>query len=277
MPATAGIGLRAQHHIDVLETLPEVGWLEVHSENYFADGGPQREWLEQVRAHYPLSLHGVGLSLGSTDPLSMTHLRQLRRAIDRFAPALVSEHLAWSSVGDRFANDLLPMPYTDEALRHVAARVAETQDALGRQILIENVSSYVSFRCSELTEWEFLAALAFESSCGILLDINNVYVSSQNHGFDPLDYLAGIPPQCVGELHLAGHSVRMHGDRRILVDTHSASVCADVWDLYAHAIARLGPKPTLIEWDLDLPPLATLVAEAHTADHFLETPDAIAA
>jgi uncharacterized protein len=277
MPARAGIGLRAQHHIDVLETLPDVGWLEVHTENYFADGGPQREFLERIRAEYPVSLHGVGLSIGSTDPLSSGHLTQLRRTIARYEPALVSEHLSWSSVDGRFTNDLLPLPYTEEALRHMIARVAAVQDAIGRQILVENISSYVKFKCSELTEWEFLAALAFESGCGILLDINNIYVSAQNHGFNAYDYIAAIPRQSVAEIHLAGHSTRRFGERTLLIDTHSTPVAPGVWALYHTAIDRFGAVPTLIEWDVDIPPLATLVAEAHQADSIMEMPHAVAA
>jgi uncharacterized protein len=277
MPVCAGIGLRAQHHIDVLESLPNVGWFEAHAENYFAAGGSQREYLERIRAHYPLSLHGVGLSLGSTDPLDREHLSQLALAVRRYEPALVSEHLCWSSVGGRFTNDLLPLPYTEEALHHMTARVAAAQDALGRQILIENVSSYLTFKSSEMTEWEFLAALAAESGCGVLLDVNNIFVSANNHDFDALDYLAGIPCRYVREIHLAGHSRRDCGDRSLLIDTHNAPVCAAVWGLYAAAIARFGPTPTLIEWDADIPPLEILVDEAHRADTFLGGQHAIAA
>lgn len=277
VPAQAGIGLRAQHHVDVLESLPSVGWFEAHSENYFAAGGPQREYLERIRAHYPLSLHGVGLSLGSTDPLDREHLAQLALAVRRYEPALISEHLSWSSVGGRFTNDLLPLPYTEEALRHLIARVDAVQDALGRAILIENVSSYLTFKSSEMTEWEFLAALADESRCGILLDVNNIYVSANNHGFDAHDYLTGIPRRAVREMHLAGHSRRDLGDRSLLIDTHNAPVCDAVWDLYGAAIARFGPTPTLIEWDADIPALQVLVDEAHRADAYLGEPHAVAA
>jgi uncharacterized protein len=277
VPAQAGIGLRAQHHVDILETLPNVGWLEAHSENYFAAGGPPREYLERIRAHYPLSLHGVGLSLGSTDPLDREHLAQVALAVRRYEPALVSEHLSWSSVCGRFTNDLLPLPYTEEALRHLIDRVASVQDALGREILIENVSSYLTFRSSEMTEWEFLAALADESHCGVLLDVNNIYVSANNHGFDAHDYLAGIPRRAVREIHLAGHSRRNYGDRCLLIDTHNARVCADVWDLYDAAIERFGPTPTLIEWDADIPALEVLVEEAYRADAHLGVQHAVAA
>jgi uncharacterized protein len=267
MPAQAGIGLRAQHHLDVLNDAPKVGWLEAHSENYFAQGGARVDILQRIRAHYPLSLHGVGLSLGSADPLNKEHLAHLKTAVGRFEPALVSEHLCWSSVGGRFANDLLPLPYTDEALRHIAARIAAVQDHLGRQILIENVSSYLEFTCSTLSECEFLTGVAAESGCGILLDVNNIYVAACNHGFDPYEFLQGVPQGAVQEIHLAGHSrVSVDESQSLLIDTHSTTVCDAVWDLYRAALARFGAVPTLIEWDTDIPPLAVLVAEADKAN-----------
>jgi uncharacterized protein (UPF0276 family) len=267
MPAQAGIGLRAQHHLDVLDDAPAVGWLEAHSENYFAEGGARVDILQRIRAHYPLSLHGVGLSLGSTDPLNKEHLARLKTAVRRFEPALVSEHLCWSSAGGRFANDLLPLPYTDEALRHIAARIAVVQDFLGRQILIENVSSYLEFKCSAMSECEFLAGVAAESGCGILLDINNIYVAACNHGFDAFGFLAGVPTGVVQEMHLAGHSrVALDESQSLLIDTHSTTVCDAVWDLYGAALMRFGAVPTLIEWDTDIPPLAVLVAEADKAN-----------
>jgi len=269
MPAAAGIGLRSPHVGEVLSTQPGVAWLEVHSENYFAAGGAHLSQLETIRERYPLSLHGVGLSLGSTDPLDRPHLEQLRRAVNRFEPALVSEHLAWSSVGGRHANDLLPLPYTEEALRHVSRRIAAVQDALGRQVLIENVSSYVGFAASRLREWEFLAGVAAESACGLLIDVNNIYVSACNLGFDPDEYLAAIPPTAVRELHLAGHTAVPAPAGELLIDTHGTPVADAVWDLYARALARCGAVPTLIEWDTDLPPLTTLIAEAAKADAYL--------
>jgi uncharacterized protein (UPF0276 family) len=267
-PLRAGIGLRAQHHADILACKPEVGWVEAHTENYFAAGGAQRSYLERIRACYELSLHGVGLSIGSTDPLSRTHLREVARVVRQFEPLLVSEHLSWSCVDGRFTNDLLPLPYTDEALKHMISRVARVQDALGRQILIENVSSYLQFDHSTLREWEFVAELARHSGCGILLDVNNVYVSSQNHGFDPQEYLQALPVAAVREMHLAGHTTRQIGQRQILIDTHNQHVCDAVWELYAFAIRHFGGHvPTLIEWDADIPTLDVLVAEAAKADH----------
>ncbi len=266
MPAAAGIGLRKQHHLDVLAETPRVAWFEAHSENYFSDGGPHIDCLERIREQYPLSLHGVGLSLGSTDALNRDHLERLRRTVQRFRPALISEHLSWSSVGGLFANDLLPLPYTEEALRHVSARISIVQDVLGRQILIENVSSYLEFQCSRIAEWDFLAAVAAESGCGILLDVNNVYVAAHNHGYDCVQYLNAIPRSAVQELHLAGHtSVRLDG-RELLIDTHSAPVADAVWALYRTALLRFGPVPTLIEWDAQIPALSELVAEADMAN-----------
>lgn len=262
IPAAAGIGLRSPHHKDFLERRPAIPWVEVHSENFFADGGRQLEVLDAVRRDYGVSLHGVGLSLGSADPLDAEHLRRLRRLVQRVEPALVSEHACWGSVGGVYLNDLLPLPYTRASLDHLAARVAAVQDYLGRQILVENVSSYLEFDGAELTEWEFMVALAREAGCGILLDVNNIYVSAQNHGFSADGYLAAIPPELVGEIHLAGHSVA----DGILIDTHSAPVKDAVWALYRQALQRLGPVPTLIEWDAELPTLERLLAEAHTAD-----------
>jgi uncharacterized protein len=266
LPVTAGIGLRAQHHADMLERRPRVGWVEAHSENYFAPGGSQPWFLERIRALYPLSLHGVGLSLGSVDPLDPGHLANLKRLVDRFEPALVSEHLAWGSFDGQAFNDLLPMPYTTEALRHMVGRVAQVQEYLGRRILIENVSTYLEFRCSEMPEWEFLTALARESGCGLLLDVNNVYVAACNHHFDPYHYVACMPPTAVAEIHLAGHTRNTYQGRDILIDTHGGPVCAAVWDLYAAAHARFPHVPALIEWDTDVPDLDVLVGEAQRAD-----------
>jgi uncharacterized protein (UPF0276 family) len=266
IPACAGIGLRAQHHLQVIRDKPEAAWFEVHSENYFADGGAQVQALLKIRERYPLSLHGVGLSLGSTDPLNADHLSKLRRAIVRFEPGLVSEHLSWSSVGGRFANDLLPLPYTEEALRHVSRNISRTQDALGRQILIENVSSYLQFKQSSMPEWAFVAAVAAEAGCGILLDINNIYVAAHNHGLDAYQYLQAIPVGCVQEFHLAGHRATDVNGQSVLIDTHDGPVIDAVWDLYAAAVKRFGAIPALIEWDTDIPDFSVLQAEANKAE-----------
>jgi len=277
VPARAGIGLRAEHHAVIRATRPDVGWLEAHSENYFSSGDASHHALMELCQHYPISLHGVGLSVGGTDPLDREHLANLRGAIDRYQPALVSEHLSWSSAGGRHTNDLLPLPYTHEALRHVASRVDEIQEALSRSLLIENVSSYLEFRGAEMTEWEFLATLSSRTGCGILLDVNNIYVSARNHGFDARDYLDGIPRAAVGEIHLAGHSTRQLEGRTLLVDTHNALVCEEVWHLYSQAVARFGAVPALIEWDMDLPDIEVLVAEAHRADRIAGETLALAA
>jgi uncharacterized protein (UPF0276 family) len=266
LPALAGIGLRAKHHEDLLARRPPVGWVEAHSENYFAAGGSQRWFLERIRQLYPLSLHGVGLSLGSADPIDLEHLRQLRELVHRFEPSLVSEHLAWGSFGGESFNDLLPMPYTEEALRHLVSRVSQVQDFLGRELLIENLSSYLEFRCSEMPEWEFLGELARESGCGILLDVNNVYVSAINHGFDAFRYLEALPRARVAEMHVAGHARNRVQGRELLIDTHGGPVSESVWALYAAAVLRFPHVPTLIEWDTDIPDLDVLVREAQRAD-----------
>ncbi|MEO8309518.1 MAG: DUF692 domain-containing protein [Pseudomonadota bacterium] len=277
MPVRAGIGLRAVHHQELLASRPAAAWLEGHSENYFMLGGAQRDIIEALRQDYPLSLHGVGLSLGSTDPLDREHLRKLRDLVRRTEPGFVSEHLSWSSVNGKFLNDLLPMPYTEEALLHMAARVRELQDHLGRQVLIENISSYLRFAGSQLEEWDFLAALAQQADCLLLVDLNNVFVSARNHGFDARRYLQALPAARVRELHLAGHTVNHHNGRDILIDTHSTRVCEAVWDLYDHALGCFGPVPTLIEWDTDIPALDVLLDEARIADLHLENHLALAA
>lgn len=274
IPPRAGVGLRAAHYRDMLSRRPDVGWLEVHSENYFGDGGQPLYFLERLREHYPVSVHGVGLSLGSTDELDREHLRRLKTLVARVEPGLVSDHLCWGSAGGRFLNDLVPLPYTEEALRVICRHVSETQDFLGRQILIENVSSYLQFTHSTLNEWEFLAEVALAAGCGILLDVNNIYVSAVNHGFDALRYLSAIPRRAVQEIHLAGFD-RL-GD--LLIDTHGKLVAEPVWALYREALARFGAVPTLIEWDTDIPELGVLLGEAEKADAcILERSDALAA
>jgi uncharacterized protein (UPF0276 family) len=267
--ARAGIGLRAPHYREILETRPAVGWLEVHSENYFGDGQPLR-MLERLRAHYPLSLHGVGLSLGRADRLDREHLARLGRLVARVKPGLVSEHLSWGAIDGRHLNDLLPLPYTDEALECVCAHIGEAQDYLGRRILIENISSYVRWRHDTIPEWHFVAEVARRSGCGLLLDVNNIHVSAINHGFDARVYLAAIPGECVEEIHLAGFDEGVGEAAGCLIDTHGRRVAAPVWQLYRETIERIGPRPTLIEWDTDIPALAVLLEEAATAQDVLD-------
>jgi uncharacterized protein (UPF0276 family) len=270
IPARAGIGLRSAHHEDVVARHPPVAWLEVHTENYFHDGGPQLAALERAREHYPLSLHGVGLGLGSVAPLDRDHLARVKRAVERFEPALVSEHACWGHAGGEHFNDLLPLPYTEEAAELLAARVRQVQDVLGRQILVENLSSYFAYSASQLTEWDFLAAVVQRSGCGLLLDVNNIYVNSLNLGLDAERFIAGVPGDAVQEIHLAGHRRNRVGERDLLIDDHGSEVCPEVWALYERALARLGPVPTLIEWDTDVPALDVLVSEARKADACLE-------
>ena len=270
IPARAGIGLRSVHHQALLDERPAIDWIEAHTENYFHDGGAAVRALERARSNYPLSLHGVGLGLGSADGLDREHLARVKRAIERFEPALVSEHACWGQSGGEFFNDLLPLPYTSEAVTLLSRHIAQAQDFLGRQLLIENVSAYVAFEHSALHEWDFLAAVARESGCGLLLDVNNVYVSSRNLGIDARAFINGLPRESVGEIHLAGHArVSTPGHGEVLIDDHGSSVCDEVWDLYRFAIARLGARPTLIEWDTHIPALATLVDEADRADAIL--------
>src|SRR5688572_20103265 len=271
IPARAGIGLRSIHHAALLSERPPVGWIEAHTENYFHDGGGAARALERARAIYPLSLHGVGLGLGSADGLDLEHLARVKRAVARFEPALVSEHACWGHAGGEHFNDLLPLPYTDEAVRVLARQVAQAQDFLGRQLLIENVSAYLTFEHSRLTEWEFLAAVARDSGCGLLLDVNNVFVSASNLGLDARAFIAGLPR--ADEIHLAGHAHQ----GALLIDDHGSAVCDEVWELYAYALARFGPRPTLIEWDTNIPPLGRLVAESQRAQALLEESRGLAA
>ena len=277
IPVSAGIGLRAQHQGKLLDSKPAVGWLEVHSENYFSDAGPHIEALLRLREHYPLSLHGVGLSLGSIDPLDSQHLTKLKRLIGRTAPALVSEHLSWGSVDGRFVNDLLPLPYTQESLAHLITRVDQVQSALHRTILIENISSYLQYSHSNIGENEFLTELSRATGCGLLIDINNLYVNERNHGVDARLFIDSIPSAFVQELHLAGHSVDRVDQTEILIDTHSTQVCDAVWSLYGYAVRRFGARPTLIEWDSDIPPLDVLLSEARKAQSFIGAPHDLAA
>jgi len=270
IPALAGIGLRPPHYQGLVDSRPSVGWLEVHSENYFGRGGAPLFYLEKLRGHYPVSLHGVGLSLGSTDPLDRLHLQRLKDLAARIEPSLVSEHLSWSSIEGAYLNDLIPLPYTEEALDHLVNRIRQTQDFLGRRILIENPSSYLAFTHSTLSEPDFLVETAHRADCGILLDVNNVYVSCRNHGWNAVEYLNCIPAEKVEEIHLAGHSLNRFAGGEILIDTHDHPVCEAVWHLYEQALDRFGPCPTLVEWDTNLPSLETLVGEAIKANELLE-------
>ncbi|MEO8038508.1 MAG: DUF692 domain-containing protein [Betaproteobacteria bacterium] len=260
-PSLSGIGLRAAHYRDFLDGRPPVDWVEVHSENYFGDGGYDLHVLEHVRANYPVSLHGVGLSLGSADGLRERHLAKLVRLVDRFEPMLVSEHLCWGALGERHFNDLLPMPFTEQALAVMVRHVTQVQEALRREILVENVSSYVTYRESAMGEMAFLVELARRSGCGLLLDVNNLHVNAVNHGADARAEMACVPAGVVGEIHLAGYAEVDD----LLVDDHGSRVSPPVWDLYAAACRQLGPVPTLIEWDTNVPALAVLLAEAAAA------------
>jgi uncharacterized protein (UPF0276 family) len=279
VPASAGIGLRAPHYREILDARPAIGWLEVHSENFFGRGGQPLDYLERVRDLYPVSLHGVGLSLGSADGLRDSHLARLKALVDRFEPALVSDHLCWGAIGKQHLNDLLPLPYTEEALRVVCANIVQAQDFLGREILVENVSSYLQFADSHIPEWEFVAEVVRRTGCGLLLDVNNIYVSANNHGFDALRYLDAMPAHAVREIHLAGFD----SNGLFLIDTHGRRVAGPVWNLYGAALSRVGAVPTLIEWDTDVPPLAVLLDEAGKAQEILrewgplEKPHALAA
>jgi len=269
IPAAAGIGLRFPHHGQVLQQRPPVAWFEVHAENYLG-GGAARRVLERVRADYPLSLHGVGLSLGSAGELDAQHLARIAELVRSTEPGLVSEHLSWSVVGGEYLADLLPLPMTEEALDVVCRHVEQTQAVLRRRILIENPSSYLQFSHSTIPEWEFITAIAQRSGCGILCDVNNIFVSASNHGWDAHTYLDALPTGAVAEIHLAGHALRELPDGSMLrIDDHGSPVAAEVWSLYARALRRFGPMPTLIEWDNDIPAFDRLLAEAAQAGALL--------
>ena len=256
-----GLGLRTDHYEAILEESPRVDWFEALSENYTVGGGKPLRWLERIRERYPVVLHGVSLSIGSTAPLDRAHLIQLKALAERIQPAWISDHLCWTGIAGRNLHDLMPLPHTEEAVHHIAARVREVQDFLGRRILLENVSSYVDFAHSALPEWEFLKAVAEAADCLILLDVNNIYVNSQNHGFDPLTYLRAVPARRVQQIHLAGHS----RSGELLIDTHDHPVPEPVWALYAEAVRRFGAVATMVERDDDIPPLAELVLELDRA------------
>lgn len=263
-----GLGLRVPHYSYILENLPRLDWFEAITENYLPTaGGPAEKplrTLEKIRSHYPIVFHGVSLSIGSTDPLDFDYLKKAKELYRRLEPEWVSDHLCWTGVGGQNLHDLLPLPYTEEALAHVAVRIRQVQDFFEREILVENVSSYVQFRDSSMSEWEFLAALSEEADCGILLDINNIYVSHRNHGFDPLDFLNGIPVKRVGQFHLAGHTDE--GER--VIDTHDHPVRDEVWELYRHAVRKFGNVPLLLERDDKIPEFPELHQELKEAEKY---------
>jgi len=258
-----GLGLRTDHYEAILAGSPPVDWFEIISENYMVPGGKPLHFLDRVRERYPLVMHGVSLSIGSTEPLNRDYLRQLKQLADRVQPAWMSDHLCWTGVHGKNMHDLLPLPYTEEVVEHVAARVREVQDFLGRRILLENVSSYVTYKQSAMTEWEFLNAVVERADCLILLDVNNIYVSSFNHGFDPLEYLNAVPVGRVQQFHLAGHrNLETH-----IIDTHDEPIVDPVWELYRAAVSRFGRVSTMIERDDNIPPLEDLLAELDYARH----------
>jgi uncharacterized protein (UPF0276 family) len=256
-----GLGLRKPHYADFLDQRVAVDFVEVISENFMVEGGKPRQILRDVRVRYPVALHGVSMSIGSADGLDGAYLARLRALVDEIEPLFVSDHLSWSRIEGFNSHDLLPLPYTGEALDLVAANIARAQDALGRAMLVENPSTYIDFPGADMTEWEFLGALCARTGCGLLLDVNNVFVSATNHGFDPLEYLDGIPADRVRQIHLAGHSQ----GAELLIDTHDQPVPPSVWDLYRHVLPRLGPVATMIERDDAIPPLADLLAELTVA------------
>lgn len=261
----AGIGLRAPHVAEVLADGVAAGFLEIHAENYLC-GGPARRAVEQLRRDHAVSVHAVGLSLGTAEGLDETHVARVRALVERLEPALVSDHLSWSVTGGAYLNDLLPLPFTEEALDTVCRNVGRLQDALRRRILVENPSAYLRFAASGMPEPEFLAELARRSGCLLLFDVNNVFVTARNMGFDPQDWIGRMPPDAIGQYHLAGHAVNDADGETILIDDHGSRVCEEVWTLFGAAVRRFGPRPTLVEWDTDIPALAVLVEEARRAD-----------
>lgn len=252
-----GLGLRVEHYSDFVSARQRVDWLEIISENYLVDGGKPLHFLDRIRQDYPMVMHGVSLSIGSTDPLDTDYLQQLMALVKRVEPAWVSDHLCWTGTDSLNLHDLLPLPYTEATLRHLVPRVAQMQDLLGCPFLIENVSSYVSYRADEMTEWEFISELVARSGCELLLDVNNVYVSSVNHGFNPQTFIDAVPAAAVRQIHLAGHED--HGN--YIIDTHDHPICDAVWDIFAYTVRRLGAVPTMIERDDNIPSLDELIAE----------------
>lgn len=264
-----GISLRTPHVAEFLEKRPQVAWIEVHSEHYFADGGKALQQLETLRSDYPVSIHGQSLSLGSADELNWQYLKKLKDFITRINPCLISDHIAWNSIDGQYLHDLLPLPYTEETVEHLVTRIQQVQEYLQRQILIENIASYVRFENSTMTEWEFLQAVATRSGCGILLDVNNIYINATNFGYNPELFLSSMTPALVQEIHLSGFTTTIINDREILLDTHNKPIVPAVWDLYQLATQQIGRKATMIEWDKDLPALETLCLEAYRAEKIL--------
>jgi uncharacterized protein (UPF0276 family) len=256
-----GMGLRTEYYETILNEKPGVDWFEILSENYMVEGGKPLYYLDAIGEHYPLVMHGVSLSVGGTDPLDFQYLKQLKRLIDRAQPYWVSDHLCWTGQGGQNLHDLMPLPYNDDAVKHVVERVKQVQDFLGRQILLENVSSYVTYKHSSMSEWEFYSSVVKEADCLMLLDINNIYVSSRNHDFEPLDYVRGVPADRVQQFHLAGHT----DCGNYVIDTHDHPVVDPVWDLYAEALQRFGPVSTMIERDDRMPPFEEIMRELDQA------------
>ncbi len=267
LPPRAGVGLKREHYREIIEISPDIGWFEIHAENYMGEGGAPHHYLGAIRDRYPLSLHGVGLSIGGSGPLDREHLARLKVLIERYEPALFSEHLAWSSHDSVYLNDLLPLPYTEETLARVCEHVEEVQERLGRRMLLENPSTYLAFADNAMSEVEFLRKVVRRTGCGLLLDVNNVFVQSVNHGFDATAFLDEFPVEHVGEIHLGGHAADSDDDgSMLLIDDHGREVADPVWALYARALSRAGAKPTLIEWDNDVPAWSVLFTEAKRAD-----------
>lgn len=271
MNSKSGIGLRQPHYQQVLEQKPDIAWFEVHSENFFYLDSPDSDRLNQIKKYYPLSMHGVGLSLGSADGLSKQHLAQLRNTVDYFKPQLVSEHLSWNTIDGKYTPDLLPLPYTTQSLKNFATNVKKTQDFLGRQILIENPSTYINFKSNTIAEWDFYAQLPHLTDCALLFDVNNIIVNAHNHNFNPDLYLKAINPNDVKEIHLAGATINTHNGKQIMIDDHGSKVKPAVWDLYDKTLKTIGNKPTLVEWDTNIPDLAILLTEAKKAQEKLQT------
>ena len=257
-----GLGLRTEHYEDILEQKPQqIDWLEIISENYMVDGGKPLYYLDAIREHYPMVMHGVSMSIGSTDPLNMDYLKKLKALINRVEPMWFSDHLCWTGVDHKNMHDLLPLPYTEEAVNHLAERISQVQDFIGRQMLIENLSSYITYSDDAMTEWEFLTAITEKADCNLLLDVNNIYVSSYNHNFDPIEYLDGIPAERVWQHHLAGHT----NEGNLIIDTHDQDIIDPVWQLYEETAKRLGAVSTMIERDGNIPELSSVINELEQA------------